>query len=152
MGRWLAVDYGHKRIGVAAGNTSDGIASPLAVIDAEPLDDALDEIARLARDYHAEGVVVGWALNMDDTEGPQGKLTRRIAAQLADHSGLDVRMWDERLSSYAADEALAGQLTRKKRRARQDAVAAATILQDVFAAGGPVNAPRLDELGPLDDD
>ncbi|MCY2925634.1 MAG: Holliday junction resolvase RuvX [Planctomycetota bacterium] len=130
MGRWLGVDIGHKRIGIAAGRSEDGIASPLTVLEGLTPEAAMAKIRDLASEYQAVGVVVGWALNMDDTEGPQGLLTRQA----------DVRMWDERLSSFSADKALAGQMTRKKRRGRQDALAAAKILEDFFAADGPAHS------------
>jgi len=148
MGLWLGIDHGTRRIGLAAGNTRDSIASPLAVIDAQPHSAAIERIQRYAADYRAEGIVVGWPLNMDDSEGPQGKLARAMAVELAAATGLDVRLWDERLSSFAADEALAGMLTRKKKKARQDAVAAAVILQDFLSSGGPDAAPRVDDFPP----
>ena len=142
MTRWLGIDHGAKRIGVAAGDTSTGIAGPLAVLDgSQPLAMVLKEIISLAEDHHAAGIVVGWPLNMDDSEGPQGRLARQLAVEIAEASGLDVRLWDERLSSFEADQALAGQLTRAKRRARQDSIAAAMILQDFLAQGGPESAP-----------
>lgn len=141
MGRWLGVDIGSKRIGVAAGSSEDGIASPLTVLEAAPLEGAIARIAALAKEYQAKGVVVGWALNMDDTEGPQGLLTRQAGQAIARATGLDVRMWDERLSSFCADASLAGHLTRKKRRGVQDALAAANILHDFFAGNGPETAP-----------
>jgi putative Holliday junction resolvase len=146
MTRWLGIDYGTKRIGIAVGSTDEKIASALTVIPAEPREAAIERILRLAGDYHAEGIVVGWPLNMDDSEGPQAKLSKAMAAELAGATDLDVRLWDERLTSFAADKALAGKLTRKKRRARHDAVAAAKILQDFLAANGPASAPRPDEL------
>ena len=142
MAIWLGIDYGTKRIGVAAGNTADGIASPLTSIPAEPLDTAIDEIKRLVEEYRADGIVVGWPLNMDDSEGPQARLSRQYAAELAEALEIDVRLWDERLSSFAADRALAGHLTRKKKKLRQDAIAAATFLQDFLSAGGPDAAPK----------
>jgi len=145
MGCWLGIDHGTVRMGVAAGDTATGIASPLAVVPARPEARAIGQIARLAREYHAEGLVVGWPLNMDDTEGPQGRAAREMACRLAEATGMDVRMWDERLSSFAADQALAGHLTRKKKKARQDAVAAATFLQEFLSSGGPDAAPRPDE-------
>jgi len=74
MGRWLGIDHGTKRIGVAVGGTVDGIASPLTVLPAEPFGEVVAKIRELADEYAVEGVVVGWPLNMDDTEGPQGKL------------------------------------------------------------------------------
>jgi len=141
MGCWLGIDHGTVRIGIAVGDTTSGIASPLTVIPADPSDNVIREIIRLAGEYHAVGLVVGWPLNMDDTEGPQGVLARRMARDLAEATGMDVRMWDERLSSFTADQALAGHLTRKKRRARQDAIAAATFLQDFLSSGGPDAAP-----------
>ena len=143
--RWLAVDHGHVRIGIASGDTTTGIAAPLTVLPAGPTARLAQEIARLATEHGAKGVVVGWPLNMDDTEGPQGKLVRQFALELAQATGLDVRLWDERLSSFQADQALAGQFTRNKRRARQDAVAAACILQDFLSCDGPDAAPTPDQ-------
>ena len=146
MGRWLGIDHGTRRIGVAAGNTADGIAGPVEVVPALPSDAATRRIAQLARDYGVEGVVVGWPLNMDDTEGPQAKLVRREAADLAKATGLDVRLWDERLTSFAADNALAGHYTRKGRKARQDAIAAADMLRQFLISNGPAEAPRPADL------
>ncbi|MCK5114471.1 MAG: Holliday junction resolvase RuvX [Phycisphaerae bacterium] len=140
MPRWLALDHGHKRIGVAVGNTEDGFATPLSVLNTEPSADIHERICKLSQEYDPAGIVVGLPLNMDDTIGPQAMEALRFAEKLAQHSGLDVRMWDERLSSFDADKALAGHLTRKKRRAHQDAVAAASFLQDFLQGDGPKNA------------
>ena len=150
MERWLAIDHGTQRLGLAMGTQTDGIASPLEVIPADPPQAAMDKLAAVIEDYAITGIVVGWPLNMDDTEGPQGRMTRAYAIDLAARFGLDVRMWDERLSSFQADQTLAGQMTRKKRKARQDAIAAAAFLQDFFSSGGPEGAPRPDELGPTE--
>jgi putative Holliday junction resolvase len=142
MPRWLGIDHGAKRIGVAAGSTGDCIASPLKVISAVPPRLAIEQIIRLAMEYDVAGIVVGWPLNMDDTQGPQAALARELGVQLAKLGGLDVRMWDERLSSFTADQSIAGLYTRDQRKARQDAVAAAVILQDFLQADGPARAPR----------
>jgi len=139
---WLGIDHGTKRIGVAVGNTESGIAGPIEVVPAEPEPKALAKIARLAEEYAVDGVVVGWPLNMDDTEGPQGRIAREVARKLAETTSLDVRLWDERLTSFAADEALAGTYTRKKKKARQDAVAAAAMLRHFLIDNGPEKAPR----------
>ena len=143
MARWLGIDHGTKRLGVAAGNSADCIAGPLAVVPAEPPDDAVREILKLADDYGAEGLVVGLPLNMDGSEGPQAGLAREMAARLASATRIEVRLWDERLSSFEADQALAGKFTRKKKKARQDAVAAAAMLRDFLAAGGPEKGPKV---------
>jgi len=141
MPRWLGIDPGEKRIGVAVGGTGVRIASPVGVVPAQPRRAAIDRIRAYAGEYGATGLVVGWPLNMDGTEGPQARQARALAAELAGQTGLDVRLWDERLSSFAADQALAGLLTRDKRKARQDAVAAAAMLQEFLSSGGPETAP-----------
>ena len=146
MGYWLGIDHGTKRIGVAAGSSADGIASPITAISASTPQADIEAIERLAREYHAGGIVVGWPLNMDDTEGPQGKLVREFASQLASATGLDVRLWDERLSSFSADKAMPSALTNKKKKQKRDAIAAAIILQDFFASGGPDAAPKPGEI------
>ena len=146
MGRWVGIDHGTKRIGVAVASTSNDIASPVATIPAKPIDSAIAQIEKIVEQYQAEGIVVGWPLNMDGSEGDQAKLARKMASQLAEATALDVRVWDERLSSFEAKRSLAGLLTRKKRRARRDSVAAATILRDFLQAHGPQTAPRPEEL------
>ena len=142
MTRWLGVDYGTRRVGVAVGDTAGAIATPLETIPAVPTQDLLRRVGELAGQYDAVGVVVGWPLNMDDTEGPQARLTRQFACELAGAVALDVRLWDERLTSQAADDKLAGHYTRKQKKARQDAVAAATIVQDFLTGGGVSSAPH----------
>ncbi len=146
MGHWICIDHGTRRIGIAVGATQQAVASPLRVIPAEPHEKAIEQIKDVVHEYQAEGIVVGWPLNMDDSEGPQAKQARALAAELAGATAQDVRLWDERLSSFAADGLLAGRLTRKKKKALQDAVAAAEILQDFFACGGPDSAPRPEEI------
>jgi len=146
MGRWLGIDHGSKRIGVSVGDTSSEIAAPLTVLDGSDFNQIAEQIVQIAVEHDASAVVVGWPLNMDDTEGPQGKIAREFAARLADHTDLDVRLWDERLSSFQADQALAGTFTRKQKKARQDAIAAAVILQDFLSSGGPQGAPRPDDV------
>ncbi|MDP6636639.1 MAG: Holliday junction resolvase RuvX [Phycisphaerae bacterium] len=146
MARWLGIDHGSKRIGVAVGDASVAIATPVTVLDGASFDEAAEQILRISDEHGASGIVVGWPLNMDDTEGPQGKTARQFALNLAERTALDVRLWDERLSSFQADQALAGAFTRKQKKARQDAIAAAVILQDFLSAGGPQGAPRPSEV------
>ena len=107
-----------------------------------PQDQAIERIGELARQYRAEGIVVGLPLNMDGSEGPQAAAARQMAEQIAAALHLPVRLFDERLSSFAADQALAGKLTRAKKKARQDAVAAATMLGDFLAANDAPSVPR----------
>ena len=142
MATWLGIDHGHKRIGIAVGYSGDTFASPVKVLPGADVAQVMRQIAKVAEEYNATGAVVGWPLNMDDTEGPQGKKARQFAAELEAQTGLDVRMWDERLSSFTADQALAGQFTRGKRKARQDAIAAADFLSEFLRQNGEQNAPK----------
>jgi putative Holliday junction resolvase len=146
MSVWLGIDHGHKRVGVASGSTADAIAVPVEVLDARDEPALLHRLAELTSDYAAGGIVVGLPINMDDTLGPQARQALDFAERVADACNCEVRLWDERLSSFAADEALAGHLTRRKRRARQDAVAAATILRDFLEQDGPNAAPTITEV------
>ena len=134
---WLAVDPGTVRLGLAIGSRQTGIASPVRSVPAEPRPAALTAVKAAAAEYGAGGIVVGLPINMDGTEGPQAAHARELAAAIATATGLEVRLWDERLSSFSADRKLAGRLTRGKRRARQDAIAAAEFLQDFLDRAEP---------------
>lgn len=118
-----------------------GIVSPLVVLDARPTAaENARAILELTQDYPVDGIVVGFPLNMDGTEGPQAKLSRTLADAITQAGGPPVYLHDERLTSHAVDAQLAGRdLTRKKKKARQDALAAAVMLRsflDSRAAGG----------------
>ena len=149
--RYLAIDYGNKRTGLAICDAGETIASPLTVIHGQT--DLLTKITDIVEAEKVEAIVLGLPLNMDDSEGPQALLTRKFASRLAAAAAactppIDVRLWDERLSSFAADQSLAGHLTRGKRRQRQDALAAANILGDFLANEGPARAARPDDISP----
>src|SRR5262249_23666795 len=104
MPRYLGIDYGTKRIGLAVSDDAGRIAMPVDVIagTGDPLRDA-QAVAAAAEDHEGEHFIVGLPLNMDGTEGPQARLTRRFAGELARRSGRPVDFQDERLSSAAAD-------------------------------------------------
>jgi len=125
--RLLAIDFGQKRAGLAVCDYDETITSPLAVVDqAHLIKKALDYIEN--EDIGA--VVVGLPLNMDGSEGRLAKAVRRFAEDLKKRIKLAVYFQDERLTSFDAEQKLAGSgLTRGKKKKRLDAVAAANILQ-----------------------
>jgi len=131
MPRFLGIDHGSKRIGLAVSDPGATIASPLATLDAAAkLSDQVVAVLSCAREYEIDAFVIGLPLNMDDTEGSQAKMVRRFGAEMERISGKPVHYWDERLSSHAAEELLRpAELTRKKHKARLDRVAALVILQ-----------------------
>ena len=127
----LGVDYGQKRIGLALSDADERIALAGPLIDGTgaPRRDA-ERVAQAAREHGVAKIVVGLPINMDGSEGPQAKLTRKFAEALSKEAGLQIEFWDERLSSAAADWALEQtELTRRKRRARRDVISAQIILQ-----------------------
>ena len=138
MKRFLGIDHGTKRVGLAVGDDRAKIASPIARVDVRG--DAAEQVQSVltaARDHDVDAFVVGLPVNMDDSEGGQAKLARVFGEELARATGKPVHFFDERLSSHAADDLLRpAELSRKKRKSRQDAVAAQVILQEFLDSLG----------------
>lgn len=126
--RYLAIDYGTKRTGLAICDQTETIASPLAVIQGQK--ELLKKIADIVKTENVEAIVIGLPLNMDGSQGPQAKLIFKFADQLKANLHIPVHFQDERLSTFSAEGQLApADLTMKKKRKRLDAIAAAEILQ-----------------------
>jgi putative Holliday junction resolvase len=131
--RYLAIDYGSKRVGLAVCDPDETIASPLCVIEGHK--DVIAKIAEVVRQEGVGGVVVGLPLNMDDSVGPQAKVIFHFAEQLERVLVVPVHFQDERLSSFGAEEKLAGaEFAKKKKKKHLDAVAAAEILEAFLEA------------------
>lgn len=126
--RYLAIDYGIKRTGLAICDPNETIASPLMVIEGQK--DLLNKIRQVVKTENVEAIVIGLPINMDDSHGPQAKLVFRFADQLQEFMNIPVHFQDERLSTFAAAEKLnSAELSRKKKAKHLDAVAAAEILE-----------------------
>ena len=126
--RYLAIDYGTKRTGLAICDPTETIVSPLAVLDSRK--DLLSEITEIISVENVSEVVVGFPLNMDGSKGPQAKMSLKFAEQLKKHIDIPVHLQDERLSSFGAEEKLASaEFTKAQKKERLDAIAAAEILQ-----------------------
>ena len=131
--RYLAIDYGLKRLGVALCDANETIISPLCQLQVKASDrqKLFVQFRQMVQEHQVEAVVVGLPLNMDDSEGDQAKLTRKFADELALAVNLPVHLQDERLSSAAANEKLAlSGLSRKKQRQKRDMLAACDILEE----------------------
>lgn len=126
--RYLAIDYGTKRTGLAVCDRAETITSPLTVIQGQK--GLIKKISEIVEKEDIEAVVLGLPLNMDGSEGAQTKLVLKFGKQLQNSLKIPVLMQDERLSSFGAEEKLSfAKYTRKKTKKRLDAVAAAEILQ-----------------------
>ncbi len=141
--RYLCIDLGDKRTGLAMGDSITRLATPLIVVEMPREQEGGAALLRAltAQIEHHVGVaskfelVCGLPINIDGTEGPRAKLTRAFAQRLAAQLNRPLHFQDERLTSDAADRSLAGKgLTRKEKKSRADAVAAAVILQDFLSA------------------
>ena len=128
--RIMAVDFGDKRIGLAISDPDGGIALPLDVVKHPgSMEDAARLIADRAREEQAALVVVGLPLNMDDSEGDRARRSREFGALLTD-SGLEVELFDERLTSWEVEKMLVdADVSRKRRKQVSDKLAATLILR-----------------------
>jgi putative Holliday junction resolvase len=141
--RYLAIDYGTKRTGLAICDSGETIASPLTVIQGQK--ELLKKIAEVVETENVEAVVLGLPLNMTGSESAQTKLVFKFAEQLKDYLHIPVHFQDERLSSFSAEEKLtSAKFTRGKKRKRLDAVAAAEILEAFLEQKTPRNSAGTD--------
>lgn len=138
--RYLCIDLGDKRTGLAVGDDITKLASPTGVLEIPRTHNQgralLDAITR-AIDEHLgpqDQLVVGLPLNMDSTEGPRAKLVRQFTTQLTQHTGRTIHLHDERLSSVQANwEMSQTGMTHKQKKKKRDALAAAAILREFLA-------------------
>jgi putative Holliday junction resolvase len=128
--RYLAIDYGTKRTGLAICDPAETIVSPLAVIETEK--NLLKEILGVINSENVGAIVLGLPLNMDNSEGFQAKLVLKFAEKLRKSLQIPVHLQDERLSSFEAENKLYSvNMKRSRVVKRLDAVSAAGIL-DAF--------------------
>jgi putative Holliday junction resolvase len=129
-----ALDVGDVRIGVAVSDELGITAQGVGVVRRVGGKRDLVAIADILSPYAPERLVVGLPLNMDGTEGTQAARVRTFATTVAQHLGLPLEFWDERLSTVAAERALLeADLSRRRRRELVDKVAATIILQGYLA-------------------
>lgn len=129
--RILGLDVGDRRIGVAFGDTTVGIATPVSVITRTSLDQDTRAMSDLVRKYDVEQLIVGLPRNMDDSIGVQAQSVMHLAEHFKNVLHLPIQFWDERLTTVAATQRRDETGARgKKSRQHLDAMAAAVILQD----------------------
>lgn len=131
--RIMGLDFGSRTVGVAVSDSLLVTAQGLEIIrrpEANKLRRTLARIEELILEYEVEEIVLGYPRNMNATDGPRVELTREFQEKLERRTGLPVTLWDERLTTVAADRAMmeAG-IRREKRGDYVDKIAAALILQ-----------------------
>jgi len=133
--RTLAIDLGARRVGLALSDEGAKFATPIEVVSVTSPDQALAPILNLIRKESVQRLVVGLPLNMDDSVGDAARKTVAWARRLSSESGLPIVFVDERLSSFEAEQNLIDRkrsgekITRRGKKERLDALAAAAFLQ-----------------------
>ncbi len=129
--RFLGLDFGAKRIGVAVSDELGLTAQPVMTLETRRnRRDNLRSIARLARRFGVAGIVVGRPLHLSGETSPRAAKTEQFAAALGEQSGLPIHLWDERLTTHEAHQLLYEAGHKRQEHARVvDQVAATMILQ-----------------------
>jgi putative holliday junction resolvase len=134
MTRFLGIDFGERRIGLAVSAEGE-LVLPLCTVERRSDREAIERIAGIARDESVERLVVGEPLRVDGTRGAAADRARAFAARLERLSGLPVTLHPETLTTVAARERLreAG-VDLRRFPGRLDAVAAQVLLEDYLRA------------------
>lgn len=128
--RLIGIDPGSRTWGLALSDVNRGIASPLETIRRTKFGADVVRLLALADEHAVTGFVLGLPRNLDGSEGPSAQSARAFARNLNGVSPLPVLLWDERLSTQAAERMLIEADTSRKRRAELiDKLAATIILQ-----------------------
>lgn len=129
--RAMGIDYGDVRIGIAVSDLMGWTAQGVETIHRKNEEADIGRIGELIREYDVDTIVLGFPKNMNNTIGPRGELSMQFAEILKEKFGLPVVLWDERLSTMAAERMLvSADVSRKKRKQVVDKMAAAIILQN----------------------
>ncbi|NCD33210.1 MAG: Holliday junction resolvase RuvX [Spartobacteria bacterium] len=135
MSRWVGVDYGDSRIGVALSDPCQIIASPLTMVKNSSPEASALEIIALAEQHEADRIIIGLPLNMNGTSGPAVEKVLAFQAFIKKHSSIRTVTWDERLSTVSAQNTLIAAGTRREKRKKLiDKIAAQIILQHYIDA------------------
>jgi putative Holliday junction resolvase len=133
MGRILGLDYGTKTVGVAVSDPLRITAQGVEIIrrkSPNKLRQTLARIEELCREYEVERIVLGYPKNMNNTEGDRCEQTDAFREMLERRTGLQVELWDERLSTVYADRIMMESgVRRENRKEYVDQIAATIILQ-----------------------
>ena len=131
-GRILALDLGKKRIGLALSDPLGLTAQGLPTLQRINIRTDLTELDRLANQHNVRFILLGLPLHMSGDEGRQAQQAREFGARLAEWTGREVRLWDERLTTVEAQRVLKSSGISIAKRARAVDRLSAQILLDSY--------------------
>jgi putative holliday junction resolvase len=133
--RYLGLDPGSARLGVALSDSNGSLALPLETIPRDARGADLRRVAEIVAARGVERIVVGLPLTLAGETGPAAEVVNQFVAALREAVTVEVVTWDERLTSAQVEKAMAGAgMSERDRRGRVDAAAAALILQSYLDA------------------
>lgn len=128
--RLLGLDLGSKTIGIALSDIMCHIATPMETIKRIRFTKDAERLITIITEQKVGGLVLGFPLNMDGSEGPRCQSTRAFARNISERVEIPIALWDERLSTIAVTRTLLeADASRKRRKQVVDKMAAAYILQ-----------------------
>lgn len=128
--RLLGLDLGSKTIGIALSDILCHIATPMETLKRSKFTKDAERLLAIIGEQNVGGLVLGFPLNMDGSEGPRCQSTRAFAQNISGKTDIPIALWDERLSTIAVTRTLLeADTSRKRRREVVDKMAAAYILQ-----------------------
>jgi putative Holliday junction resolvase len=129
----LCLDLGKKRIGLAISDVNQKIASPYMVIEEKKFSEVSVIIEGTIKKFGVGSIIVGDPINMDGSLGPKSQSSRSFIRNLYKNIKIPILLWDERLSTVAAERSLIeADISRKKRTKVIDKIAATIILQGLL--------------------
>lgn len=131
--RLMGLDVGEKTIGIAVSDALHGIATPLETIMRGKFSKDAATLASLIAQRNVGGLVIGYPINMNGTEGPRCQSIRQFSRNVQEKLALPVLLWDERMSTMAVTRMMEeAELSRQRKAALVDKLAASYILQSAL--------------------
>jgi putative Holliday junction resolvase len=136
-GRILALDVGKKRIGLALSDPLGITAQGLPTLQRTTIREDLAALENLTREHQVKLILMGHPLHMSGRESTQSAYTREFAERLSGRTGLEVRLWDERLTTVEAERVLKQSgISIEKRAKAVDRLSAVILLGSYLDSGG----------------
>ena len=145
-GRILALDLGKKRIGLALSDPLGITAQGLPTLQRTRIREDLAALARLIEEHDVRLLLLGHPLHMSGHESRQSGYTREFGERLGEYTGVEVRLWDERLTTVEAERVLRSSGISIEKRARAvDRLAAQILLESFLDSGAEAAGAEAEE-------